>query len=49
MTRLTLTPAIALLALLTVAACETIEGAGQDIENTGDAISDTAQETQAEM
>jgi entericidin B len=49
MTRLTLTPVIALLALLSVAACETIEGAGQDIENTGDAIADGAQEVQAEM
>jgi predicted small secreted protein len=49
MKRLTLTPIIALVALLAVAACETIEGAGQDIENTGDAISDGAQDVQAEM
>ena len=49
MTRLTFTPLIALLALLGVAACETIEGAGQDIENTGEAITDGAQEVQAEM
>lgn len=49
MTRLTLTPLIALFALLTVAACETIEGAGQDIENTGEAITAEAQEAQAGM
>ena len=38
-----------LIALMTLTACETIEGAGRDIEGAGDAITDQAQETQAEM
>jgi len=29
---------------LGLAACNTVEGAGQDIENTGEAIEDTAQD-----
>jgi predicted small secreted protein len=44
-----MTRLIVLLALLGVAACETIEGAGQDIENTGEAITEEAQEAQAGM
>lgn len=40
---------IVLLALLGVTACETIEGAGQDMENAGEAISEEANEAQAEM
>lgn len=35
--------------LLALAACETIEGAGQDIENAGEVIEGQAQETQAQM
>jgi predicted small secreted protein len=38
-----------LLALLGLTACETIEGAGQDLENTGEAISEEANEAQVEM
>ena len=38
-----------LIALLTVTACETIQGAGRDIESAGEAITDQSQETQAEM
>jgi entericidin B len=38
-----------LLALLGVTACETIEGAGQDLENAGEAISEEAREVQAGM
>ena len=38
-----------LLAVLTLAACNTIRGAGQDVESAGDAISDEAEETQSEM
>ncbi|ALG89413.1 MAG: entericidin, EcnA/B family [Confluentimicrobium sp.] len=45
MTRILLTIA----ALVTLTACETIDGAGQDIENAGEAISSEAQQTQAEM
>jgi entericidin B len=44
-----MTRRLALFALLTATACETIEGAGQDIENAGEAITAEAQETQAEM
>lgn len=34
---------------LTVSACNTIEGAGEDVQATGDAISDTARETKEEI
>jgi entericidin B len=43
---LTLLP---LLALMTLSACETVEGAGRDLENAGEVITDEAQETQSEM
>ena len=45
MTRIALT----LVALLTLAACETVEGAGQDLENAGESISQAANDTQQEM
>lgn len=38
---------LVLLALLGVTACETIKGAGQDLENAGEAISQEANEAQA--
>ncbi len=38
-----------LIALLTLTACETIEGAGRDIEGAGEAITDQSQETQGQM
>ncbi len=38
-----------LIALLTLTACETIQGAGRDIEGAGEAITDQSQETQTEM
>lgn len=38
---------IVLLALLGVTACETIEGAGRDLEMTGEAITEESQEAQA--
>lgn len=44
-----MTRLLALIALLTVTACETIKGAGEDLENAGEAITEEAQETQAEM
>lgn len=42
------------LALLTAAtfalpACNTVEGAGEDIQATGDAISDTAEDTKEKL
>lgn len=45
MTRITLT----LLTVLALSACETVEGAGQDIQNAGEAIESEANETQADM
>ena len=33
---------LALTALVALAACETVEGAGQDVENAGEAIQDAA-------
>lgn len=41
---LTLLP---LLALIAVAACETVEGAGRDIQSAGEVLTEEAQETQA--
>ncbi len=38
-----------LLALLGVTACETIEGAGRDLEMTGEAIAEESREAQAGM
>lgn len=37
------------LALAALAACETIEGAGRDLETAGEAISSEAQEVQSEL
>ncbi|MGB5558770.1 MAG: entericidin A/B family lipoprotein [Paracoccaceae bacterium] len=42
MTRITL----ALVALLGLVACETVKGAGQDIENAGEAIQSESAEAQ---
>lgn len=39
-----LKPFLALLALTTLIACETVEGAGQDIQKAGGAIERTAEE-----
>ena len=44
-----MTKAIALLALLGLVACETVEGAGRDLQTAGEAIQDEAQETQSGM
>lgn len=33
-----------ILATLPIAACNTVEGAGEDLESAGDAIEDTAEE-----
>jgi predicted small secreted protein len=41
--------ASALAALLGLAACNTVEGAGQDISGAGSAISDTAEDTENSM
>ncbi|WP_374376747.1 entericidin A/B family lipoprotein [Tabrizicola sp.] len=44
-----MTRTLALLALLGLAACETVEGAGRDLTTAGEAITEEAQETQAGM
>jgi predicted small secreted protein len=36
-----------LFSLLALSACETVQGAGRDLENAGEAISDEAQDAQA--
>ncbi len=43
---LTLLP---LLALMVLSACETVEGAGRDLETVGEVITEEAQETQSGM
>ncbi|MHA3977571.1 entericidin A/B family lipoprotein [Halovulum sp. GXIMD14794] len=42
-------PLAALIALLGLAACNTVEGAGQDIRYAGDEISETANEVQNDL
>ena len=37
-------PLLSLLALVALSACETVEGAGEDIEKAGQAISNTAED-----
>ncbi len=37
-------PLLSLLAFVALSACETVEGAGEDIEKAGQAISNTAEE-----
>ena len=44
-----MTKAIALIALLGLVACETVQGAGRDLEAAGEVIQDEAQETQNDM
>ncbi len=46
MTYLRLLP---LLGLMAVAACETIEGAGRDLNTAGDVITEEAQQAQGEI
>lgn len=41
--------ALLLIALLSLAACETVKGAGQDMQKAGQAIQTEAQQTQAGM
>jgi entericidin B len=37
-------PVLTVFAFVLLSACETIKGAGQDVENAGQAITDTAEE-----
>ena len=48
-TRIATRTATVFAALLALAACETVEGAGQDIENAGQAIEGEARETQSQI
>jgi predicted small secreted protein len=41
--------ALPLMALLAVAGCETLQGAGQDLQNAGEAVQDGAQQLEAEL
>lgn len=43
------TTLLLILSLFTLAACETIEGAGEDIENAGEAIQQESNEVQYGM
>ena len=45
----TLPRLLPVLFVLGLAACETVEGAGQDLSAGGQAVSEAARETQAEM
>jgi len=42
-------PLAAMLAILGLAACNTVDGAGQDIEAAGDGISDAANEVEQDL
>jgi predicted small secreted protein len=41
--------ALSVLALLMLAGCETVEGFGQDVENTGELIEEESREAQADL
>ncbi|WP_127900923.1 entericidin A/B family lipoprotein [Solirhodobacter olei] len=43
------TAAVALLALLSLAACDTMAGAGKDISKAGNALTSSAKQTQQKM
>jgi len=45
----TITVALSVLLFAGLAACNTVEGAGQDVEAGGEAISDTARDAEQEM
>lgn len=44
-----ITPLIALLAVMTLTACETMKGMGQDVQATGQAVTETADQAQDGM
>lgn len=45
----TITATLSVLVLAGLAACNTVEGAGQDVQGGGEAISDTARETERDL
>lgn len=46
---MTRTLALAIIAALTLSACNTMQGAGKDISSAGTAVTDTAADTQKKM
>jgi entericidin B len=38
-----------LIALIAITACETVQGAGRDVENLGETMTQESQQTQAEL
>lgn len=46
---MTRTLALMLAAVLALSACNTMKGAGRDISSAGDAVTDTAEDTQNQM
>lgn len=48
MTRSKITTVLSALCLLGLAACNTVAGAGQDMQSAGHAVTDQARKTQAE-
>jgi len=42
-------PVLAITAILGLSACETVKGAGRDMQNVGQAVTSEAAEAQAEM
>lgn len=42
-------PLAALMAILALTACNTVDGAGQDIQSAGDGISDAANDVQEKL
>lgn len=47
--RKTLFPLLAITAILGLSACETVKGAGRDMQNAGEAVTSEAAEAQAGM
>lgn len=45
----TITTTLSVLVLAALAACNTVEGAGQDVQAGGDAISDTARAAEQDL
>lgn len=45
----TITTSLSILLFAGLAACNTVEGAGEDVEGGGEAVSDTARETEQDL
>jgi entericidin B len=42
-------PLMTMIALLALTACETVQGAGRDVESLGETMTQESQQTQADM